>query len=139
MIIEDIKNIKSSKAELRKFGITVGTVLGLLGGLFLWRGRDYYPWLFTGSAVILSGGLLRPALLKPLHKVWMTLALILGLVMTRVILCVLFYLVVSPLGLLLRLLGKDYLNLKFKCDNIDSYWIEKKQTHIEREDYERQF
>jgi len=138
VIIEEIKNIKSGKRELRKFGITVGIVLGLLGGLFLWRGRDTYSYFLILSAAFLLLGLVVPILLKPIHKVWMTLAVLLGWLMTRVILSVLFYLVVTPIGLLARLFRKDFLELKFN-GNGDSYWIPKGKVKFERSDYERQF
>ncbi len=138
MIIEEIKNIKSGRRELRKFGITVGIVLGLLGGLFFWRGRDYYFYFLILSAALLLLGFVVPILLKPIHKVWMTLALLLGWLMTRVILSVLFYLVVTPIGLFGRLFGKGFLDLKFNR-NVDSYWIPKAKVKLEKSDYERQF
>jgi len=82
MVIDEIKKIKSDKAELRKFGITMCVALGLLGGLFLWRGKEYYPFLFIGSSIFLLLGLVMPILLWPIHKAWMTLALLMGWVMT---------------------------------------------------------
>lgn len=138
MIIEEIRNIKSGKRELRKFGITVGIVSGLLTGLFLWRQKDYYFYFLIFSAASLSLGIVVPILLGPIHKVWMTLAILLGWVMTRVILSVLFYLVVTPVALVARLSGKDFLDLKFDRSAV-SYWISKKQINVERKNYERQF
>ncbi len=138
MIIEEIKNIKSGKRELRKFGIVVGIVLGLLGVLFLWRGKDTYSYFLILSAAFLILGLAVPILLKPIHKVWMTLAELLGWLMTRVILSVLFYLVVTPIGLLARLSGKDFLDSKFDR-NANSYWIPKGTVKFEKSNYERQF
>ena len=138
MIIKEIKSIKSGRRELGKFGITVGIVLGILGGLFLWRGRDYYSYFLILSAAFLLLGLTVPILLKPIHKVWMTLAVLLGWLMTKVILSVLFYLVVTPIGLLARLFGKDFLDLRFDT-NADSYWIEKKIEITGYKSYENQF
>jgi hypothetical protein len=138
VIIEDIRNIKSGRSELRKFGITLGIVLGLLGGLFLWRGRDYYSYFFVFSAVFLLLGLILPILLKPIHKIWMTLAILLGWLITRIILSILFYLVVTPIGFLARLSGKTFLDLRFD-KNADSYWNPKKKTNHEKEYYENQF
>jgi len=138
VIIEEIKNIKSGKRELRKFGIVVGIVLGLLGVLFLWRGKDTYSYFLILSAAFLILGLAVPILLKPIHKVWMTLAELLGWLMTRVILSVLFYLVVTPIGLLARLSGKDFLDSKFDR-NANSYWIPKGTVKFEKSNYERQF
>ena len=138
MISEEIRNIKSGKKELRQFGITIGVVLGLLGGWLLWRGREgYYLVLITG-AIFLSLGCILPLLLKPLHKLWMTLAVLLGWLMTRIILIILFFLVVTPIGLLARLSGKDFLNRKFD-NNVSSYWIRRKTATADRKSYERQF
>ena len=138
VIIEEIKNIKSGKKELRKFGITVGIALGLLGGLFLWRQREYYSYFLILSVAFLLFGIAVPILLWPVHKVWMSLAVLVGWVMTRVILIVLFYLVVTPTGLLARVFGKDFLNLKFNSD-AGTYWIPKEKVKFERGNYERQF
>ena len=138
MLLQEIKNIKSGKAELRKFGITLGIVFGLLGGLFLWREKPYYFSLFILSVFFLFFGLVLPWLLKPIHKIWMTVALVLGSIMTRVILSVLFYLVITPLGLISKLSGKDFLDLKFDR-SASSYWIVRNKTTFEKANYEKQF
>ncbi len=109
MIVEEIKNIKSGKSDLRNFGITMGIVLILFGGLFLWRDKDYYIYLFIIATAFIILALAVPVVLKPVHKVWMTISIILGWIMTRVILSVLFYLVV------------------------------KKEVKLNKADYERQF
>ena len=138
MIIEEIKNIASGKSDLRKFGITVGTVMGLLGGLFYWREKEYYFYFLIFSAVLLFLGIVVPILLRPIHKVWMTLAILLGWVMTRIILSILFYLVVTPIGLLAKLFGKSHLNLAFDKSS-ESYWRSKDNKRQETRDYENQF
>ena len=138
MIVEEIKNIKSRKKDLRKFGITVGLVFTLLGALLLWRNKAYYYWLFIAAAAFLVPGLLVPVLLRPVHKIWMTVAIVLGWIMTRIILTVLFYLVITPTGLLGRLFGKSFLDLKFD-DNAESYWIPRKKAEFVKEAYEKQF
>lgn len=138
MIIEEIKNIKSGKRELRQLGITVGIVLGLLGGLFFLCKKDYYSYLFILSVAFLFLGLVAPTLLKPIQKIWMALSIIIGWFITRIILIVLFYLVVTPTGILARLFGKDFLNLRFDR-NINSYWIPRKKMKLKKRDYEKQF
>lgn len=138
MIIEEIKNIKSGRSELRKFGITMGIFLGLLGGLSWWRANDYYSYLFILSIAFLLFGLAMPMLLKPIHKIWMTLAILMGWLMTRIILSVLFYLVVTPVSLLTRLFGKDFLGLRFNND-ADSYWIPREGVKKHKSEYEKQF
>lgn len=138
VITEEIKNIKSGKKELWKFSLVIGIFLGLLGGLSLWRSSGHYRWLLGVATAFLLVGFIRPMLLKPIYKVWMTLAILMGWVMTRIILSVLFYLIVTPIGLSMRLLGKDFLDLELS-DEVDSYWIPREETRKDRSDYERQF
>lgn len=138
MIAEEIRNIKSGKSDLRKFGISVGIVLSLLGGLFLWREKSYYFYFFILSATLIFPGLAAPTILKPIHKAWMTLAVLLGWLMTRLILIVLFYLIVTPISCLAKLFGEQFLDLKFNKD-ANSYWIPRKTEKFQRSDYERQF
>ena len=139
MIIDDIKKIKSSKSDLRKFGITVGIVLGLLGGLLWWKDRDVFPIFLGVSVGFIVFGLILPAVLKPIQKVWMTLALLLGWVMTRVILSVMFFLLFLPISQLAKLFGKDFLDQKIKPD-ARSYWILREpKDQKEKMAYEKQF
>jgi hypothetical protein len=137
MILEEIKNIKSEKKDLRSFGIVMAVFFGLLGAWLLWKERDSYLYMFIIAGIFLLGGLALPIALKPLQIAWMTLAVILGWVMTRVILGILYYLIFTPMGLLARLFGKDFLNMKLDR-NASSYWIEKKAEPGER-NYENQF
>jgi hypothetical protein len=136
--IDEIKNIKSEKSDLRKFGITIGIVLGILGGLFLWRQKDYYYYFLVFSFIFIFLGISFPTLLKPIQKIWMSLAVIIGWFMTRVILSILFYLVLTPTGLILRLFGKQFLDLKM--DNPKkSYWKYRDPKAIKKSRYEKQF
>ena len=140
MLLEEIKNIKSEKRDLRNFGITIGIALGILGGLLWWRGRDTYSYFLIFSAAFILFGLVMPALLKPLQKAWMTLAVIMGWFMTRLILAVLFYLVFTPIGILSKLFGNKFLDLKVEKSN-KSYWIykEKETLPFNKSKYEKQF
>ena len=138
MITEEIKNIRSGKSEVRKFGITLSIILSILGGSFLWRGKAYHPYFFIFSITFLLLSLALPVLIKPIYKAWMILSLLLGWLMTRIILIVLFYLIVTPIGLLAKLFDKDLLNLKFN-KKADSYWIPRKVVEFEKKNYENQF
>jgi hypothetical protein len=137
-MIDEIRSIKSGRRELRKFGVTVGIALAVFGGIFLWRGKDFYPYVFYIAAGFLFFGLVLPVVLWPIQKAWMTLALLLGWLMTRVILTVLFYVIVTPIGLLARLFGKDFLDRKFSGQS-ESYWIPKDLDEKAEKDYESQF
>ena len=65
-----------------------------------------------------------PVILKPVYRVWMTLAVVMGFIMTRVILSVVYYLVMTPIGLAMRLFGKDPMHRRIDPE-ASSYWIEK--------------
>lgn len=139
MIHEEIKNIKGGKGELRKFGLTMGIVLLLLGGFTWWRGKDYYFYFLCLSGAFIFLALIIPSVLKPINKMWMSLAILMSWVMTRVLLSVLFYLGITPMGFLARLFGKDFLGLRFNKQTTVSYWILKENRKFEKADYERQF
>ena len=138
MILDEIKKIESTPKKLREFGFVVGGVLCALGLLLWWRGRASYPYFFLpGIALVVTGAIL-PLVLKPFQKVWMTLAILMGWVMTRVLLSVLFFLTIAPIALILRLSGKDLLDRKLDPHK-PSYW--KIRSHPPRapSDYEKQF
>ncbi len=112
--------------DLRNFGILIGTVLAFLGGLHYYQSHSQAIYYLSLSLVFLLPALFYPKVLKIPYQIWMKLADILGFIMTRVILTVLFYLVLTPTALLLKLLKKDLLNLKLDS-SAASYWIQKQK------------
>lgn len=138
MVIEEIKKIESSPKKLREFGFLVGGVLCVLGILLWWRGRGSYPYFFLPGILLVAAGAVSPSVLKPFQKAWMSLAILMGWVMTRVLLSVLFYLTLTPIGLILRLTGKDLLDQKLEPEK-QSYWKIRPQTPRTPSDYEKQF
>jgi len=139
MIIEEIKNIKSEKSDLKKFGLLIGIILMLVSCYFLWKQQPIYAagGFILGAVFILLGFVL-PSVLKPLQKVWMAFAVVMGFVMTKIIMVIVFYGMVTPIGLLGRLVGKKYLDLKIDRDAA-SYWIEREPVKMDKSHYERQF
>ncbi len=111
-----------SKKELRNFGITIGIAFAILGGLFFWRGKPAWIYLEIIACVFLLFGLIYPKILSPVEYIWMKFAHYLGIVVTHILVTLTFYVVITPLGLLLRLLGKDLLEMNFRKKK-DSYWI----------------
>ena len=138
MIREEIKNIRVNDGELRKFGIIMGVILGLLGGVLLWRGKDSSPYFLIFSLFFVVSGFFIPKILQPVYKVWMAFGIVVGWIMTRVILTALFYLVFTPIGLTARLFGKNFLSRRFDKDS-QSYWLPKGKRTFEKERYENQF
>ena len=138
MIREELKLIKEDKHSLRKFGLTVGVVLLLVGIVLYLIDKPAFVYLGVIGLLLILLGVSLPILLKPLNKAWMTLAILLGWFMSRVILTILFYLIVTPIGILLKIFGKDLLKLKSN-DSLLSYWEEREKKVSEKIDYERQF
>jgi hypothetical protein len=92
----------------RSFGISVGAVLLLIAALLVWRGRITTAEIVGSIGGVLSIlGLTKPSLLKVPSRLWWKMAIALGYVNARVILTIAFVIVLTPMGLLWRLLGKD--------------------------------
>jgi hypothetical protein len=138
MIIEEIRAIRSERTDLRRFGITMCVALAVFAALLFWRGKGW--WFYAGllSPVFLILGLAAPMALRPVHKVWMSLAVILGWLMTRLILSLLFFLGVTPVGVLGRLFGKRFLDVRMQ-DSRETYWIRREQDSEDPARYERQY
>jgi hypothetical protein len=138
MLKEEFKNIKEKKKDLRQFGLTIGSVLLIIGAfLYYFEKSSPFYFIIIGGALLLLA-IVYPNVLKPLNKVWMGLAIVLGFVMSRIILTVLFYLVLTPIGLLAKIFGKKFMNLKYD-ESAETYWEKrtiKEKNHL---DYERQF
>ncbi len=137
-MLEEIKNIKSDKQELRKFGLSVGTVLLLIGiVLYYYDKPSTFYFGVIGAALLLLGSLL-PKILKPLHKAWMSLAILLGFVSTQIILSLLYFFIITPIALIAKLSGKDFLDEKIEQEK-KSYWHLRKKQEYNKEFTERQF
>jgi len=138
-MFDDLKNIKSGRKELREFGLTIGIILVVLGGLVLWRGkREFSPYLLSVGVTFITLGLTFPGILKPLQKVWMGFSVVMGFFVSRIILSVLFFLVISPIGLIARLLGKDLLDQRID-KSVGSYWKDRDEVNKSKESYENQY
>jgi glucan phosphoethanolaminetransferase (alkaline phosphatase superfamily) len=137
-IIEEIKNIKGNKSDWKKFGITMGIILSIIGFYLLWKKNNNYNYILFLAAAFFITGLILPSILRPVYKVWMALAVVMNFIMTRVIMAVIFYLVVTPIGLIACLTGKEFLDMKID-KSAKSYWILREKTKKLKSDYERQF
>jgi hypothetical protein len=139
VIIDEIKQLKTERTDLRKFGLLVGSVFAILGLLFWVRGKTFYPWVLAPGLILLLLGALVPAVLKSVYLAWMSIAILLGFVVSTALLTVFFFLVITPTGLVARLLGKDFLRLELRRQD-QSYWVRRpNQTPSSKRVYERQF
>lgn len=127
-----------SRKGLRKFGWTMGVCLALLGLALFLKHKPAYRMFWAGGVVFLILGQFLPVVLKPVYRLWMGLAFCLGWFNTRLILIAVYYLVVTPIGLAARLMGKDFLNLKLD-KSAKTYWHKRETVDIPKERYERIF
>ncbi len=138
MIIEEIRNIKSDEKECRKFGLSVGIVLIIISVILAFYDKSSFVYFGAIGGFLVISAVIVPAILLPFQKIWMILAVLLGFIMTRFILLILFYLILTPIGLIARLFGKDFLDLKLNKDQV-SYWNKREEKEYEKLDTERQF
>mgnify|MGYP001469566933 CR=1 FL=1 len=116
--MDDIK-IGSNKS----FGIVFFVVFLLISLYPLLNNESLRIWSLVISIIFLILGVLNSKILSPLNKIWFKFGIFLGKIISPLVMGVIFFLVVTPIGLIMRLLGKDVLNLKFSDHK--SYWIEK--------------
>ena len=109
----------------RSFGIVFFTVFLIIATYPLINNGEIRIWSLILSLVFLILGLLNSKILYPLNKIWFKLGLLLGKLVSPLIMAIIFFLVVTPIGILMRILNKDLLNLKFNKSK--SYWIEKNE------------
>ena len=124
--------------ELRIFGLTMGFIFAFWGVFFLKRGSCISPYLLIVSVLFILSGILYPNLLKNIHKVWTLFTRGISHLMAILTLVLVFYLVITPLGIILRLSGSDLLKKSFPGSG-NSYWRDRKETETSDRDYEKQF
>jgi len=137
-MFEEIKNIKSEKNDLRNFGIIVGIILLIISGFLFWKEKESFQIFLAIGITLFMAAVAIPVVLKPVYWMWMIFGIILGWIMTRVILSFLFYVIISPIGLVSRSFGKQFLELRW-CKSKESYWNYRTNENIQKEDYEKQF
>ena len=112
-----------NKSSNRSFGI-VFFVFFLIISLFpLLNDNDIRYWSLILSIIFLVLGLLNSNFLTPLNNLWFKFGIFLGKVISPFIMGVIFFIIVTPIGIIMKILKKDLLNLKF--NNKKTYWIEK--------------
>jgi hypothetical protein len=128
----------STRSELRKFGLTVGGAFAVFALVSWWRGHEIPPRVLgTFALLLLVPGVLTPTVLAPVQRVWMRGATALGYVNTRIILTLLYFVVITPVGFVRRLFG-DPLDRGLRNDKPTS-WIRREPEPVDPARYERQF
>ena len=118
-----MKNNNIKIGSNKSFGLVFFIFFLIVSFYPLVNGEEIRKWALVFSIIFLVLGLTNSKILNPLNKLWFNFGIFLGKIMSPVIMGIIFFLVVTPIGLLMRLFGKDILNLKF--NNKTTYWIEK--------------
>ena len=108
----------------RSFGIVFFVVFLVVALYPLIKNGEIRLWSFVISLIFLVLGILNSKILFPLNKLWFKFGILLGKIITPIIMGLTFFVIVTPIGIAMRLLGKDVLSLKYNKNK--TYWIEKK-------------
>ena len=128
---DELRALEISTKVLRKFGLLVGGVFLLIGIWIYYSSQSLIGIIFLSiGALLFISCLFLPNSLSGVYKVWMGLAFALGWIMSRVLLIILFYAVITSISFIARIFGKKFMDLKFK-DGKDSYWIKKPDSRID--------
>ena len=122
-----MKNSKIKIGSNKSFGIVFFTVFLIIAIWPLLNGYEIRYWSLIISIVFLLLGILNSKILTPLNKIWFKIGILLGNVISPIIMSIIFFLVVTPTSFIMKILGKDLLNLKKNTKN--SYWIEKQNQN----------
>ncbi len=112
-----------NKVSNKNFGIVFFVVFLLIAIFPLTNSGEIRIWSLIISFIFLILGMLKSKILTPLNNLWFKFGIFLGKIVSPLVMGIIFFFVVTPTGLIMRLLGKDLLNLKFNLNK--SYWIEK--------------
>lgn len=127
MALIDI-NKNPTPRELKIFGVLFAAVFALLGAVFWWHAGWYEAAtiVWYSAAFIMVAYLIVPQVRRPIYMIWSYTLYPIGYVITLVLMGVVFYLVITPTGLLMRLFGRDPLSRKFQ-PGATSYWIKRRE------------
>lgn len=128
----------SAGASDRAFGLVMAVVFLIIAAAPLWFGGAWRTWALVVVAVLVGAAAIAPSLLAPLNRLWSAFGEVLRRLTTPLILAFIFFVVLTPIGLLMRLLGKDLLRLRFD-PSAPSYWISRTPPGPPPESFKDQF
>jgi hypothetical protein len=132
-MLETRKTIDHNQISEKKFGITFGTVFLLLAFATMFYGW-FSCWIPLAMACLfLAAAFFLPSVLYYPNRVWFYFGLLLQKITTPIILGVMFFVLLFPIGMVLRLLGKGSLRKEFKDTSTKTYWVEREKNEIKFE------
>jgi hypothetical protein len=137
-IIIEFSTLSKSKNDYRKFGLTFAIIFLIIASFLYFKGNQLYFEFICVFILLILFGLIFPIVLKPFYLIWMFFGIMLGWFMTRLILAILLYAIITPISLLGKLVGKKFLEESIGT-SANSYW-NKREREIEiNQNYEDQF
>lgn len=136
--VGDLQRDEVKLGSNRSFGIVFAVVFSFLTAQALWRGHDRWAIFAVLAAVTLALAFLKPELLAPLNRLWHHFGLLLGKVTTPIVMGVVYYTTIVPIGIWLRLRGRDPLRLRWDAQ-APSYWLTRDPAGPTPESMSRQF
>ena len=118
---------KIKTSSNRNFGLVFFIVFLILGFWPITDGREIRIWLVVISLVFLILGMMKSKLLTPLNQLWFKIGMMLGAIVAPIVMGAVFFLVVTPIGIFMRLMGKDLLNRKYNKKK-ETYWITRRTS-----------
>jgi len=122
----------------RNFGFTMAAVFALIGAYGLYRASSHAPIWLAVAAVFAGITLVRPALLGPAKRAWLKLGLLMYRVVNPVIMAILFFGAILPIGWIMRIFGKDFLRLA-RDRSASTYWQPRTDERLPPESMRQQF
>ena len=132
------RNEAAVPSSERSFGMVMAVAFGLLTLVNAWHVGRAWPWTGALAALFFVVAILFPAVLKPLNWIWFRFGLFLHKLINPIVMALIFFGTVVPIGLIMRVMGKDPLRLKFQPD-ADSYWIDRQPPGPPAESMREQF
>lgn len=134
----EIQHLNRSRTALRNFSLALGILMLCLSGLAWWKSNGIWPvWAVVGCAMIMMA-FVTPLLIKPVYLVIASVAAVVGYFLSRIILMLIFLCLVTPISVVMRILGKDPMHRRIDKHR-PSYWIQRTKKSETEADYEKLF
>jgi hypothetical protein len=136
--LKELREIKSDAKALREFGFVMAAFFAIIGAIAMFRGKAHYAYLLSTAGVFGILAVFLPRALLPLQKAWMAFAVVVGFFMSRFILALLFYFVMTPISIIMKIAGKDLLDERIDRSKT-SYWKIRTKEDKPAASYENQY
>ena len=125
-MFENISHHKIKSGTDRNFGLVFATIFLIICLFPLWFGKNIHFWALILSFIFFFCAILIPRVLSLPNKFWFKFGILLGTIISPIIMGIIFFLTVTPTGLIMRILGKDILNQRID-KSVKTYWLERKE------------